>query len=334
MYFGRTLWTKIIGIKGASIRVRDRLSDVMEFSDEDLLKLSDTDQLWLHTNPSGRMLTEYQFRRFTGYMRSFLEREMAVGLLGPKAIIDEFSYRLPSEKFEPLRSRLYTALVRRYDERTSVSYCCKYATEQPPIPYHITPKSSLIALYTHTLMGKEGIRPHMEVTKSFEGRDVVSVLDLGIGRSHIIDDVSRRLKKHGVKRVEKYGIALCALENMPKLSSPCFIGEFEHYDFKGQRFDLLFSNAGASYYTLRPVLFLDKLVSIMNDGARAWLHMYSYDDWRPALEQRDDIRSVPLKSVHELAKAFEFTDEGYLTDEFMHAFHLGPKVLLIKKQAR
>lgn len=254
-------------------------------SDQELLYLANSKKLWLETNPNGQIRFNCYTKIARNHIRNEVETKVALAILGPSSKQEANAFIFPAEAYEPIRSRLYYLFFKRLDRSIQdINLLAeKYRLSNVCVEYLINDQQEIVALFEQKNIYKDSIRKFNTVINRFNNYNLVNVLDMGVGQSKFINMISKQLRAVGVEKVNRYGIGLSELTKIPKLTEPCFIGNFEDYDFGDLKFDLLYSNLGASFYTLNPFKYLQKLSKIMNQNAVAWLNVYDFEDWQDIL---------------------------------------------------
>lgn len=135
--------------------------------------------------------------------------------------------------------------------------------------------------------------PQIEVASLVGGAEI-AVLDAGIGRSTTIYSLMRRLKELG-KQAIGYGINLTAELTPVNSAVPIFTGIFEYFPFP-QRFDLVYSQLGSSFYTPNITRYVSKLAEILRPGGKAILNITHFRLWQQALTAAQ-MDFLPLYSI-------------------------------------
>jgi len=258
-----------------------------QLTDQELFSLYKSEKLSEIINPHNYIDKNWPIRKRRRITKSAIYMLTAVSILGHLANIGIGAY-MPPDRYQNLFQRLYYLILSdneliccqrmmsdSYNVNTGITTHTKFNRHNQEITLYRTDKEQAY---------------NKEVIDSIQ-KENISILSLGIGRSLRINHLKQRLLKLGIKQVSTYGINLTTAATPPKLSSPCFIGHFEDHDFIDHKFDLLFSNVGASFYTPSPDIFLHNLLSIMNHGAMAWLDIYDEDHllWQKALDYYQNI---------------------------------------------
>ncbi|MBT4540162.1 hypothetical protein HOC35_01495 [Candidatus Woesearchaeota archaeon] len=290
--------------------VVERLEREFGIDYEEFVRLMDDGKLHKILNPNGDV-DKAKNVTLNDTIQSTILNDALLEVLGPSAKMDkEHTAYYPESLAGYLDLAYYTRLLRLEGDAI--------ATKNEAV-YHVARKNTNLCFYTrdNNIWEKETIvslmqgvefrksifynikqfapKPDIEVVQLVD-KDEVSVLDLGSGISPVALDVKMRLEDLG-KQAKIYGITLKHLDGIPNELEKCYEGVFEYIDMIN-KFDILYSNIGASFYTPNTRKFLDKLLSVMNPGAVAILDITNHASWRRALTDKS-IEYTFLKSIAE-----------------------------------
>ncbi|MFC1517098.1 hypothetical protein ACFL5G_00930 [Candidatus Margulisiibacteriota bacterium] len=294
--------------------ISEQFARRLNISNEELISLHQKGILWHFTNPKGNINQNCLLRFKKDTTKSVVEQMVGASMLGPEPAKDMYTYYYPVNGLENIATRLYYLLIQQIEQNSSVkqerydAYGYKLNITEDEYTFFDDHKKKYILFQRP----EQELEYNIEVSSFLRQKNTLNVLDIGIGRSKRIVFLDQRLHALGPHHINTYGMNLTRLN---ETNAPCFVGRFETYDFQKLSFDLLYSVWGAAFYTQQPKLFLEKLVSIMNEGAIAWLHIDNrlFRTWHSMLNK---VRDLKVKYLYPL----EYVDPN------------GPEIIVIAKK--
>lgn len=242
-------------------------------------------------------------------MRSRLEVETLVSILGERCQRGEDRVLQVPPHLEPLRDRLFYLLVGELDWEASAgnlserdyrvnrgkTTLCFFDEQRRLVA--LMPGGEIDEVMMPDFIPPDLLHPQIEVASLIRGRKV-AVLDAGIGRSTTIYPLMRRLRELG-KQVQGYGINLIAELSPPNSAVPIYTGVFEDYPFPVQ-FDLIYSQLGSSFYAPNIKKYVRKLLAVLKPGGAVLLDIANYRLWQQELAAAR-VGVTPLYNINRIS---------------------------------
>jgi SAM-dependent methyltransferase len=225
-------------------------------------------------------------------IRSRLETETLVSVLGERSKLGEHRFLQVPPHLEILRDRLFYLLLAEIDWEASAgdiseqdyrvdrgkTTLCFFDDQRRLVA--LLPGGEIDQTKVPGFIPPDLFNPQIEVASLIKGRDV-TVLDAGIGRSTTIYSLMRRLQELG-KQVKGYGLNLTEEISPAGSAVPIFTGIFEDYPFP-IKFDLVYSQVGSSFYTPNIPKFARKIAEVLKPGGIALFDIAHFHLWQQAL---------------------------------------------------